>query len=279
MAAGLPADAFGYYPADHAGAAEILRSCGRGMVFGDTSTTSVWANDPRVEVHGPGYSKVVLGPEASRDFARHLDVMAASIAENSGRSCVNASGVWTTANAAEIADALARRLSAIVPRAADDPAAELAPFTDPAVAERIDALVEAGLAEPGAEDVTARYRKGPRLVRWEGSTYLLPTVVLCQSPDHTLANREFLFPFASVVPVRADELPDRLGQSLAVTALGMDEALLQRLLDSPLVHRLNLGSIPTPRVSFDQPHEGNLFEHLYARRAIQLEPGAAAVSA
>ena len=249
------------------------------MVFGDTSTTSAWANDPRVEVHGPGYSKVVLGPEASRDFARHLDVMAASIAENSGRSCVNASGVWTTANAAEIADALARRLAAIVPRAADDPAAELAPFTDPAVAERINAMVEAGLAEPGAEDVTARYRKGPRLVRWEGSTYLLPTVVLCASPDHTLANREFLFPFASVVPVRADELPDRLGQSLAVTALGMDEALLQRLLDSPLVHRLNLGSIPTPRVSFDQPHEGNLFEHLYARRAIQLEPGAAAVSA
>ena len=47
--------------------------------------------------------------------------MVASIAENSGRSCVNASGVWTTANAAEIADALARRLAAIVPRAADDP--------------------------------------------------------------------------------------------------------------------------------------------------------------
>ena len=279
LAAGLPADAFGYYPADHAGAGEILRSCGRGMVFGDSSTTSAWANDPRVEVHGPGYSKVVLGPDASRDFARHLDVMTASIAENSGRSCVNASGVWATTNAPEIADALARRLAAIVPRAADDPAAELAPFTDPAVAERIDAIVAAGLAEPGAEDVTARYRKGPRLVRWEGSTYLLPTVVLCPSPDHTLANREFLFPFASVVPVRPDELPGRLGPSLAVTAITGDEGLVQRLLDSPLVHRLNLGSIPTPRVSFDQPHEGNLFEHLYARRAIQVEAGAVAARA
>jgi hypothetical protein len=54
-----------------------------------------------------------------------------------------------------------------------------------------------------------------------------------------------------------------------VTAITEDAELVQRLLDSPLVHRLNLGPIPTPHVTFDQPHEGNLFEHLYARRAIQ----------
>ncbi len=193
------------------GAAEILRSCGRGMVFGDTSTTSAWANDPRVEVHGPGYSKVVLGPDASRDFQPHLDVIAASIAENSGRSCVNASGVWVTENARAIAHELAARMALIRPRPADDPDAQLAPFTDPAVAERISAMIDAGLAEPGAEDVTARYRSGPRLVRSEGSTYLLPTIVLCASPDHPLANREFLFPFASVVPITPADLPDRLG--------------------------------------------------------------------
>jgi hypothetical protein len=33
-------------------------------------------------------------------------------------------------------------------------------------------------------------------------------------------------------------------------------------------------------VTFDQPHEGNLFEHLYARRAIQQhEPARAAAAA
>jgi len=269
LGAGVPADAFGYYPADHAGAAEILRTCGRGMVFGDTSTTSVWANDQRVEVHGPGYSKVVLGPDASRDFQAHLDVITASIAENSGRSCVNASGVWVTENARAIAHELAARMALIRPRPAEDEDAQLAPFTDPAVAERISALIDAGLAEAGAEDVTARYRSGPRLVRSEGSTYLLPTIILCASADHPLANREFLFPFASVVPVKPEELPERLGPSLAVTAITDDEALVQRMLDSPLVHRLNLGPIATPHVTFDQPHEGNLFEHLYARRAIQ----------
>ena len=42
------------------------------------------------------------------------------------------------------------------------------------------------------------------------------------------------------------------------------------------VERLNLGSLPTSRVSWEQPHEGNLFTHLYRRRAFQtlLEPGA-----
>jgi len=269
IGAGVPPDAFGYYPADHAGAAEILRTCGRGIVFGDTSTTSAWAHDPRVEVHGPGYSKVVLGPDASRDFQAHLEVMVASIAENSGRSCVNASGVWVTENARAIAHELAARLALFRPRPAEDPDAQLAPFTDPAVAERISAMIDAGLAAGGAEDVTARYRSGPRRVRFEGSTYLLPTIVLCASPDHPLANREFLFPFASVVTVPPAELPDRLGPSLAVTAITEDEALVQRLLDSPLVQRLNLGPIPTPHVTFDQPHEGNLFEHLYARRALQ----------
>ena len=62
-----PPEAFGYYPADHAGGGEILRRCGRGMVFGDVGSTDALAQgDPRVEVHGPGYSKVVLGPDARR---------------------------------------------------------------------------------------------------------------------------------------------------------------------------------------------------------------------
>ena len=44
---------------------------------------------------------------------------------------------------------------------------------------------------------------------------------------------------------------------------------LATLLASPRVGRLNLGPIPTPSVRWDQPHEGNLFDFLYARRAVQ----------
>jgi hypothetical protein len=32
---------------------------------------------------------------------------------------------------------------------------------------------------------------------------------------------------------------------------------------------LNLGPISTTRISWDQPHEGNLFEFLYRRRSLE----------
>ncbi len=275
LKAGVPPEAFGYYPTDYAGAGEILRRCGRGMVFGDVASTRPWLGDPRVEVHGPGYSKVVLGPDAADDWRKYLDVMLTSIAANGGRSCINASGVWATAHTSEIAEALAERLAAIRPRPEDDPEAQLAPFADPRVAERISASIDAELQAGGARDVTAAHRSGGRVVSQDGATYLLPTLVLCDSPDHPLANREYLFPFASVVPVEVEEIPARLGPTLATTAITEDKTLLDRMLASPLLNRLNLGAMPTYEVSWDQPHEGNLFDHLYVRRALQGRIGVA----
>src|SRR6185503_6851256 len=179
--AGAPPQVFGYYPADHAGGGEILRHCGRGMVFGDVSSTRLWQGDPRIEIHGPGYSKIVIGEDCIDEWEKYLDVMVASILENSGRSCVNASGVWVPRHGKEIAEALAERLAAVVPRAASDEQAQIAPFADPNVAARISKMIEQGLSEPGARDVTASYRNGERLVSRQGCTYLLPTIVECET--------------------------------------------------------------------------------------------------
>ena len=267
--AGAPREAFSFYPTDHAGAGEILRTCGRGIVFGDSSTTSMWENDSRIEVHGPGYSKIILGEDCVDDWEQYLDVMAASIADNSGRSCINASGLWVPRHAEEISRALAERVARIAPRAAEDEAAQLAPFTDANVAARISAMIDQGLNEPGASDVSTASRQSERLVNWDGCSYLLPTILLCEEPTHPLANREFLFPFASVVSVKQDQIPEVLGSSLVVTAITNDAKLIQKLIASPNVDRLNIGAVPTNQVSWDQPHEGNLFEHLYARRAFQ----------
>ena len=267
--AGVPREAFGFYPTGHGGAGEILRHTGRGMVFGDVASVAQWNEDGRVEVHGPGYSKVVIGDDCVDDWEKYLDVIAASIVDNGGRSCVNASGVWVTRHADEIAEALAERFAAIVPRAANDEAAQLAPFADERVAARISQMIDQGLQENGARDVTAEKRGSGRLRVWDNCAYLLPTVVRCESHLHPLANREFLFPFASVVEVKPDELPDAMCASLVVTAITRDEGLIAKLLSSPHVDRLNLGAIPTNQISWDQPHEGNLFEHLYARRAFQ----------
>lgn len=265
--AGAPPEAFSYYPTDHGGGAEILRRCGRGMVFGDVASTRPWQNDARVEVHGPGYSKIVIGEDAADNWPDYLDVMVTSVLENSGRSCVNASGIWVCRHARQIAEALAERLSRVEPRGAEDPEARIAPFANPAVAARISAMVDQNLGD--AREVTAECRKGHRLVTWQGCSYLLPTIILCPSAQHPLANREFLFPFASVVEVPEDSIPEVVGPTLVVTAITEKLRLIRRLLTSALIGRLNLGPIPTNQVTWDQPHEGNLFEHLYGRRAFQ----------
>ena len=266
--AGAPPEAFSFYPTDHAGASEILRNCGRSLLFGDSSTTSVWANDPRIEIHGPGNSKVIFGEDCIDDWEQYLDVLAASIADNGGRSCVNASAVWAPRHADRISEALAERLARIAPRAAEDPEAKLAPFTDHQVATRINTIIDQGLVEPGSRDVTASYRQGERLVTWNGCSYLLPTLIRCEA-DHSLANREFLFPFAAIVDVPQDQLLSQLGPSLVVTAITKDPQFIQALVNSPHIDRLNVGPLPTNQVSWDQPHEGNLFDHLYGRRAFQ----------
>ena len=64
----------------------------------------------------------------------------------------------------------------------------------------------------------------------------------------------------------------QIGPSLAVTAITKDPAFIGELLESHLIERLNLGPISTLNVSWDQPHEGNLFEFLYKRRSLDLAP-------
>jgi hypothetical protein len=269
IAAGCPAEAFSFYPTDHEGSAAVMENCGRALIFGDVSTVERYASNPAVQVHGPGWSKILIGEDEIENWPRYVDLIVDSISQNGGRSCINASAVLVPRYGDEIADAVARRLAEIRPRAATDEEAVLSGFANPKMAEFIDAAIEEDLPKPGAEEVTAKYRQGPRKVLLEGCTFLQPTLVRCASWDHPLANREFLFPYASVVEVPQDKMLDVIGPSLVVTAITNDPAFREKLIESPHIDRLNLGPLPTTRVEWDQPHEGNLFEFLYRRRAIQ----------
>lgn len=270
IAAGAPPEAFGFYPTDHEGAGEVLKSCGRALIFGDANTVDQYRSQPKFSVHGPGWSKVLFGEDEIEHWRDHVDLIAASIAENGGRSCINASAVVVPKYGAEIAEALAQKLGPIAPTAPEDENARLSGFANPKMAEFIDGAIEEGLRTPGAEDVTARYRGGPRKVDDGHGVYLRPTIVRCDDFAHPLANKEFLCPYASVVEVPQAEMLATIGPSLVVTALTHDPAFRQALLESPLIERLNLGPIPTVKISWDQPHEGNMFEFLYRRRSIEV---------
>ena len=266
--AGCPAEAFGFYPTDHEGAADILRLCDRALIFGDKSTTDQYAGNPGVQVHGPGFSKVIIAEDEIENWKDYIDVLVRSISENGGRSCINASAVIVPKYAKEIADELGRRLGPVKPLPVDDPQAVLSGFANPKMAEWINAAIEADLSEAGAYDATAPYRDGSRLVQAEGGTYLRPTIIACESMDHPLANREFLCPYASVVELPQEKMLDLIGPTLVVSAITKDHAFIQELLLDPRIERLNIGPIPTMKISWDQPHEGNLFEFLYKRRSI-----------
>lgn len=269
LAAGIPPEAFSFYPSSYAGASEILMRTGRSIFFGDASTIRGWKNDPKVQIHGPGWSKVILGEDAAKNWEQYIDVVATSILENGGRSCLNASSIWVPSHGREIAEALAKRFSEIEARPSDDPQASIAAFSNPRVAERISAMIDSQLNMEGAEDITARLRNKNRCVQLGRAAYLLPTIVFCTDPAHPLANSEFLFPFAAVVEVPQSELLKHIGPTLVATAITGDPAFTKDLLASRQIERLNLGVIPTSRISWNQPHEGNLFEHLYKQRAFQ----------
>jgi acyl-CoA reductase-like NAD-dependent aldehyde dehydrogenase len=275
IAAGCPERLCGFYPSGYDGAIEILLRTSRSMLFGDASTVAPWEADPRVQIHGPGWSKVVFGPDAAPRWRDQLELVVESIAVNGGRSCLNASAIWTPAGGRELAQALAERLAAIEPRPLAHPDACLAAFSDPRVARRISEKIDVALAQPGAVDLTRGIRGSERLVELDGCTFLRPTLVWCEDPSHPLANQEFLFPYAAVVQLPPSEVWQRMGPTLVATVISDDEAFLRGAIAARAIDRLNLGAIPTTRVAWDQPHEGNLFEHLYRRRALERAAGAA----
>lgn len=268
--AGVPRQAFSFYPTSHEGSQGIIRRCGRVMLFGDDRTVAQHAHDARIEVHGTGHTKILVGDDRIDDWPSFLDVLVESVSANSGRSCINASTIVVPRHADAIARALAERLAEIRPRRADDPEACLAGFANAAVADYIDGAVTEGLKEPGARDVSAEVRGEARREEFEGMQYLLPTVVRVESFDHALANREFLFPFVQVIEMPQSGMLDRIGYSLVVTAITGDAGWIDRLLDCPDIDRLNVGPFPTNRIQWNQPHEGNLFEFLYKRRAVHV---------
>lgn len=135
-------------------------------------------------------------------------------------------------------------------------------------------MIDHGLREGDAIDLTEQFRGSPRLVKKGRIAYLLPTVVWCPDREHPLSNREFLFPYASVVECPTDQMPAAIGKSLIVSAVTKDETFRKALMACPDIDRLNFGPVPTFKISWDQPHEGNLFEHLYRQRAFQNEPAA-----
>ena len=270
--AGIPRDAISIYPGGADVGAAVLDACSRSLVFGGTPTVDRYRGNPHVQAHGPGFSKILLGDDQVDRWEDYLDLMVESVFINSGRSCINCSGIWASRHTREIAEAMAERLAAIRPLPPEHPDASLAAFTVQGVAEAISQSIDADLQAPGVTDVTARYREGERLVKHGKSDYLLPTIIHADSPEPAVVKKEFMFPFATVVQCPEAKMIEAIGPTLVCTAITCNEEFRRRLLDAVHVDRLNFGRVPTTQLNWRQPHEGNIVEFLFRARAFQSAP-------
>lgn len=270
--AGIPREVFCIYPGAHDCGAAVTETCARAMIFGGASTVERYHGDPRIQAHGPGFSKILLGDDMVDDWEKYIDLMVDSIFVNSGRSCINCSGIWASRHTEAIADALAKRLGPVAPLPMSDPKSSLAAFTVPGAAKAINAQIEELLKAPGVTEVTAKYRNGDRHEPHERYDFLRPTIVHCSSTEPTIANTEYMFPFASVVQCPQNEMIKKIGSTLVGSCLTKDPKWSQELLDATNIDRLNIGEVRTNQLHWMQPHEGNIIDFLFRARAFQTSP-------
>lgn len=269
FAAGVPREAIAVYPGGPEVGAGVLNNTQRSLIFGGLPTVEQYRANPSVQVHGPGFSKILFGDDMVDEWEHHLDLMVDSVLVNSGRSCINCSGIWASRHTGEIADALAARLATVEALPPDNENAQLAAFTVPGQAKAISEDIDANLDSDGVEDRSAQYQDASRLVQQERCDYLLPTVVHCDSPERPMAGKEYMFPFVTVVECPQEQMIGAIGDTLVASAITDDAAFRRELLDAQNIDRLNFGAIPTIQLNWLQPHEGNIVDFLYRARAFQ----------
>jgi acyl-CoA reductase-like NAD-dependent aldehyde dehydrogenase len=267
--AGVPKQAIAIYPGLGDIGAAVLAHCPRSLIFGGTATVEQYKGNPRVQAHGPGFSKIILGDDQVDHWEKYLDIMVKSVLVNSGRGCINCSGIWVSRHGRKIAEALAQRMGPIQPLPPEDPNSALAAFTVPGQADGVNADIDKDVTEPGVHDMTARF--GPRLVKKERCDYLRPTIIYCESPQKNIAKKEYMFPFTTVVECPQEKMIESIGPTLVCSAITEDAKFQKALLDAIHIDRLNIGPLPTIQLNWLQPHEGSIVDFLFRARAFQFD--------
>ncbi|HEV3236496.1 MAG TPA: aldehyde dehydrogenase family protein [Gemmataceae bacterium] len=267
--AGVPKQAIAIYPGLGDVGAAVLNTCPRSLIFGGTATVEQYKGNPKVQAHGPGFSKILIGDDQVDNWPKFLDLMVDSVLLNSGRGCINCSGIWASRHTKEIAEALAERMGPVAPLPPEDPNAALAAFTVPGQADAVSADIDNDLKAAGVKDMTAKF--GSRLVKKERCDYLRPTVILCDSPEPTIAKKEYMFPFCTVVKCPQEKMLEAIGPTLVGSAITEAAKFQRALADAVHIDRLNIGPLPTIQLNWLQPHEGNIVDFLFRARAFQYD--------
>ncbi len=259
--AGFPADHVTCLPTDHAGADEIIASADLAMVYGGSDVVAKYSGDRRVFVNGPGRTKILL--TAEQDWRDHVDVIVDSICRLGGMACVNATAVLVEGDAAPLAEAVASRLRAIEALPASDERAVLPTASLDAVRALAEFVAERAVgtrALLGADQIVADLGDGRAALR--------PAVHLLAAPDPETLGTELPFPCVWIASWDRAQGLAPLRNTLVISAITDDDALITELLDEPTIANVYRGPVPTFYTAPGLPHDGFLADFLMRTKGL-----------
>jgi len=253
--AGFGQDEVVLLPTDYAAADEMLKATDLSMMYGGDALMQQYEGDQKVLPRGPGRSKIVIG--ADEDWTRYIDLIVDSVSHGGGTGCTNTTTVLLDGDVDALAAAVGKRLAEIEPLPPEDPRA-LLPVSELAAAERVrDFVVQAAQGTravlPAAEIVADL---------GDGSAALRPAVHVLSSGTAAQAGVEVGFPCVWIGPWSPDDGIDPLRNSLVLTAIGVDDALIERALQDPTVRNVYVGPHATYWGGLGMPHDGYLADFL-----------------
>jgi acyl-CoA reductase-like NAD-dependent aldehyde dehydrogenase len=260
-AAGFSDDQVVLLPTDYEAADEILRGADLAMAYGGEDVMRKYAGLSTMLPQGPGRSKILL--TADIEWREHIDVIVASISEEGGRACVNATAVFAQGDTSPVAQAIAQRLAAIPSLPPEDEHAVLPvlPATEARKLERyLLAKAQGTRAWLGGDGIVDELG--------DGSAVLRPAVHQLERPDAAQAGVELSFPCVWVAPWSPQAGIEPLKDTLVLTVLTEDDRLVDALVAEPTISNVYIGDHPTHWMEPGIPHDGYLADFLMRSKGI-----------
>ncbi|WP_327351211.1 aldehyde dehydrogenase family protein [Streptomyces sp. NBC_01304] len=266
LAAGIEPGWIGLLPGAHGAADALTHAADLALVYGSEATVARLRGDDRVLVRGPGRSKVLV--DGPLDDAT-LDHLVTEIAADGGVRCTNATAVLTSGDHRVLAEALAERLARLPVHLITEEAAVL-----PARSLKDATGLRASLdrAARGAPELTRRHYdkdgtgEGPLPVVDGDAAVLRPAVLCVDRNDHPGLGTELPFPCVWVAPWQPSDGLAPLDDSLALTLLTDNTALVEEALDTPGIRTVLHGRVPGWWTDPYLPHDGYLGQFLKEAR-------------
>jgi acyl-CoA reductase-like NAD-dependent aldehyde dehydrogenase len=259
--AGLDPGWISFLPGSHSAADALVDATDLALVYGSEETVARLRGNDRVLVRGPGRSKILVDRPLDDET---LDHIVTEVAADGGVRCTNTTAVYTSGDHRALAEALAQRLAALPAYPVTDDRAVL-PVRPVKEAEGLRAALDR--AAQGAVDLVRRHQDGGPVTVVDGDAAAMrPAVVCVDRSDHPGLATELPFPCVWVAPWRPSEAMAPLADSLALTLLTDDLALLDEALDTPGVRTVLHGIVPSWWKDPYLPHDGYLGQFLREAR-------------